>query len=60
MPIENANLLSLRERGMKFVEAADEEVADETIEESCVVSEQDTETVEQAFAGLVGDECQVR
>ena len=45
---ENANLLGLRERGMKFVEAADEEVADETIEEARVVTEQDAEAVAQA------------
>ena len=41
---------------MKFVEAADKKVADETIEEACVVSELVIEPVEQALAGLVGDE----
>ena len=44
---ENANLFGLRERGMKFVKAADEEVADETIEEARVVAKQNTEAVAQ-------------
>ena len=35
---------------MKFVEAADKKVADETIEKACVVAEQDAETVVQALA----------
>lgn len=42
--------IGLDERRMKLVEAADKEVADETIEEACVVSEQDAETVVQALA----------
>jgi hypothetical protein len=44
---------------MKFVETADEKIADETIKEARVVTEQDTEAVAQAFAGLVRDEGQV-
>ena len=56
---ENANLLGLRERGIKFVKAADEEVADETIEESRVITKQDPKTISQSFARLVSDECQV-
>ena len=47
---ENPNLLGLGERRMKFVEAADKKVADETIEKACVVAEQDAETVVQALA----------
>lgn len=42
------------------MEAADEEVANETIEKPGIFTEQDTEAVTQVFAGLVGDECQVR
>ena len=44
---------------MKFVEAADKKVADETIEKACVVAEQDAETVVQALAGFDCDEGQV-
>jgi len=56
---ENANLLRLRKRGMKFVETADEKIADETIKEARFVTQQDTEAVARAFAGLVRDEGQV-
>ena len=44
---------------MKPVEAADEEVADEAIEEARVVAEQDAEAVAKMLSLLVGDECQV-
>ena len=47
---ENPNLLGLRERGMKFVKAADEKIADETIKEARVVTKQDAEAVTQALA----------
>ena len=53
---ENPNLLRFRERGMKPVKAADEEVADETIKQARVVTEQDAEAVAQAFARFIGDE----
>ena len=53
---ENPNLLCLRKRGMKFVETADEEIADETIKEARVITKQDTEAVTQTFAGLIRDE----
>ena len=53
---ENTNLLRLRERGMKLVETADEKIADETIKEAGVLTEQDAEAVTQTFAGLVGNE----
>jgi hypothetical protein len=44
---------------MKFVEATDEEVADETVKEASVLAEQDAEAVAELFARLVSDECQV-
>lgn len=57
---EDANLFSPRERRMKPVKTAYEKVADETIEEARVVTEQDTEAVAKMLALLVRDECQVR
>ena len=45
---------------MKFMEATDEEVADETIEKARIITEQDAETLAEAFARLVGNECQIR
>ena len=56
---ENPNLLRLHKRRMKFVETADEKIAEEAIKEARVVTEQDTEAVAQAFAGLARDEGQV-
>jgi len=53
---ENPNFLRFRERGMKPVKAADEEVANETIKQARVVTEQDAEAVAQAFARFIGDE----
>jgi hypothetical protein len=45
---------------MKFMEAADEEVSDKTVEQARVVAEQDTKPVAQVLAGFVRDECKVR
>ncbi len=42
---------------MKSVKAADEEVADQAIEEARVVAKQDAKTVAKMLALLVRDEC---
>jgi len=44
---------------MEFVKAADEEVADETIEAAGVVAKQVAKAVGQVFAQLARDECEV-
>jgi hypothetical protein len=41
------------------MEAADEEVAHETIEEARVAAQENTKAVAETFALLVSDECQV-
>jgi hypothetical protein len=44
---------------VELVEAADEEISDQAIEETSVLTEQDAEAVAQTCSGFVRDEVQV-
>src|SRR4051794_11562892 len=56
---KDAYPFGLGQRGVELVEAADEEVAHETIKESCVAAQQNAKAVAKVLALLVRDEREV-
>jgi hypothetical protein len=57
---QDANLLDILQRRIKFVKATDEEVADEAIEKSGVLLEDIGKPITKSIACFIGEESQIR